>query len=240
MKRALVAAVLLAPVVAHAETPDELLKRGLALYKDGKYPEAVRVLQQAYDADPKPEFMFPLAQAERLAGNCTAAAVHYKLILETIADFNVAKLVRQNLSLCEGPETPAKCESTGTPAPSPTPTPAPAAKPAVTTVEHPSDKVAMVSAGAGALALGVATGFYFASSSTRDAADQAGSLAAHNELSDRADSEHTAMLVSAGIGAAAIGFAAYRWLSHDKAPRTDVALVPGAHGGGAVWLTTRW
>lgn len=238
MKRALLAAFVLAPLVAHAETADELLKRGLALYKDGNYAEAAKVLQQAYDADPKPEVMFPLAQAERLGGDCKAASAHYKKILEQIGDLNVAKLVRQNLSLCEPPEadkTPAKCEPTTVTSTAV----APAAKTVVREVDH-GDRIAIVSAGAGALALGVATGFYFAASSTRDAADQAGSLQAHDTLADRADSERTAMVVSASIGAAALGFAAYRWLTHDPAPRTDVALVPGAHGGGAVWLTTRW
>jgi len=47
------------------------------------------------------------------------------------------------------------------------------------------------------------------------------------------------MLVSAGIGAAALGFATYRWLTHAPAPRTDVAVVPTS-GGGAVWLRSRW
>jgi tetratricopeptide (TPR) repeat protein len=225
--------------LAHAETPDEILKRGLALYKDGKYSDAVVVLAQAYALDPKPETLFPLAQAERISGDCKAAAEHYKKILEQVADLNVAKLVRQNLALCEGSEPPPaapaapKCEA---------PPPAPErARPPAPEIVHDSqtDRVAVISAGAGALALGVATGLYFAASSTRDAADQAGSLAAHDTLADRADAERTATVVTASIGVAAIGFATYRWLTHHDAPRTDIAIVPTTRGG-AVWFTSRW
>lgn len=238
MRVALVLA-LAVPALAYADNADDLLKKGLALYKDGKYPEAVDVLTKAYAADPKPELMFPLAQAERLSGDCKAASIHYKKILEQIADLNVAKLVRQNLSLCEPGEPDKlgeKCEARAA-----DPVPSPAPKTIVREVDSGghTDRIAVISAGLGALALGAATGFYFASSSTRDAADQAGSLSAHDTLADRADSERTAMVVSAGIGAAALGFAAYRWLSHDSAPRTDVALVPTS-GGGAVWFTSRW
>jgi tetratricopeptide (TPR) repeat protein len=238
MKKLALALVLAVPALAYADTADDLLKKGLALYKDGKYAEAVDVLTKAYAANPKPELLFPLAQAERNAGDCKAASIHYKKILEEIADLNTAKLVRQNLALCEPaePDKPPteKCETKPV-------EPPPPPKTIVREVDRGghTDQVAVASAGAGALALGIATGFYFASSSTRDAADQAGSLSAHNTLADRADSERTAMIVSAGIGAAALGFAAFRWLTHDPAPRTDVALVPTS-GGGAVWFSSRW
>lgn len=245
-KIAIAAAVLAlaSPRLVRAETADELLKRGLALYKDGKYSEAVEVLAKAYAADPKPEVMFPLAQAERLAGDCPAAAGHYKKILAQVGDLNVAKLVRQNLSLCEGaePVPPEKCETKPAEPEHHDTTTTTTPKTIVREVDRGghTDRVAVLSASVGALALGTATGFYFASSSTRDAADQAGSLPAHNTLADRADSERTAMIVSASIGAAAIGFAAYRWLAHSDAPaRTDIAVVPTTHGG-AVWFTSRW
>ncbi len=236
MRSKLTLAVLLLATAARAETPDELLKRGLALYKDGKYAEAVVVLKQAYDADPKPEVLFPLAQAERLAGNCTAAAEHYKKILEQIGDINTAKLVRQSLELCEPPTpTPGpapKCEPT---------TKAPESGPPKTVVREVghTDRVAVIAAGGGALALGAAVGLYFAASSTRDAADRAGSLASHDTLADRADSERNAMIVTASIGAAALGFATFRFLTHTDARRTDVAVVPTSRGG-AVWLTRSW
>jgi len=231
-------AILALVLAARPALADDDLKAGLALYKEGKYAEAVTVLTKAYNADPKPEVLFPLAQAERLAGNCKAAAEHYKKILTEVGDLNVAKLVRQNLELCEPAPaeqpTAQKCEAK----PVETPT-APAAKVTVREVNHP-DQIAVIAAGGGALALGAATGLYFAMSSTRDAAGQASSLTAHNELSDRADSERTAMIVSASIGAAALGFAVYRIATHHDTPaKSDVALIPTARGG-ALSFTTRW
>ena len=246
MKLALTIAALV--LAARPALADDDLKHGLALYKEGKYAEAVAVLAKAYAADPKPEVLFPLAQAERLSGDCKSAALHYKKILEQVGDLNVAKLVRQNLELCEPPkpEQPAQpapppvCETKPAEPPPPAPPPPPPpAKVVVRDVNH-TDQLAVISAGGGALALGVATGLYFAMSSTKDAAGQANSLAAHNELSDRADSERTAMIVSASIGAAAIGFAVFRLATHPDAPaKTDVVVVPTAHGGAAAF-TLRW
>ena len=78
----------LAAVIATAQTagadPAADLKRGIELYKAGKYGDAAALLKQAYEATGKPETLFSLAQAERLAGDCTSAAAHYHKVVELV------------------------------------------------------------------------------------------------------------------------------------------------------------
>jgi len=232
-KLPVLAAVIAISASARAETPAELTKRGIDLYKAGKFAEAVPVLAKAYDADPKPDTLFPLAQAERQAGDCTAAVGHYKKLLGQISDFNVAKLVQQNLALCEKPGEPAApaCEAT----------PGEPAKPVTVTKtvvrNGGSDKLATGLAVVGTLALGVAGGLAVAAQSSVDASNKANSLDAHNSFADRATLQSGAAIGAAVVGVAAFGYAVFRWTSHK--PAADVAVAP-TPGGGAVWVSGRF
>jgi hypothetical protein len=151
-------------------------------------------------------------------------------------DVNVAKLVQQNLSLCEKDEP--------KPAPEPKAEPAPPPEPKVITktVVRDTGKTDMVAAamfGVGMLGLGAAGGLYVASSSNRDAADNARTLDEHNSLASKADGEQTGMFIAAGLGVAAVGYAVFRWTRGPDAPKADVAIVPTS-GGGAVSFSGSW
>src|SRR5262249_43601854 len=61
--------VMLLATAASADQAGDLFKAGIDHYKAGKYTEAVTELSKSYKLDPKPEALFALAQAERLAGN---------------------------------------------------------------------------------------------------------------------------------------------------------------------------
>lgn len=225
--------------VAHADKAGDLMKKGIEQYKAGKYTDAAATLQNAYDLDHKPETLFALAQAQRLAGDCTSAAANYHKVLEQMSDVNTAKLVQQNLALCE------KDQPKPEPKPEPAPEPAPPPEPKVITktVVHETGKTDVVAAslfGVGMLSLGAAGGLYLASSSNADAADKAATLDAHNSLSDKAKSEDIGMFVAAGVGVAAIGYAVFRWTHRSSSePKTDVAAVP-TNGGGALWVSGRF
>jgi tetratricopeptide (TPR) repeat protein len=226
---------------ARADHAGDAMKKGVELYKAGKYAEAVPYLEKAHKLDGKPETLFTLAQAQRLAGDCISAAANYHKVIERISDMNVGKLVQQNLALCEPDE------------PKPEPKPEqraepdndkPAPKPEViekTVVRDTgsTDKVAAAMFGGGMLAIGVAGGLYVAASNNADAADRAGSLMDHDLLADRATTQRTIMYVAGGVGVAMMGFAIYRWASGDDRPKTDVAVVPAASGG-SVFVTSRF
>ena len=237
-KLAILAAVIAFSSTAAADKAGDLMKKGIDLYKAAKYDEAAKVLQQAYDLDHKPETLFALAQAQRLAGDCTSAAANYHKVIAEVSDVYTAKLVQQNLSLCE------KDEPKPAPEPRPEPAPAPAPEPKVITKTvvrdvGQTDMVAAAVFGVGMLGLGAAGGLYVASSSNRDAADNARTLDEHNSLASKADGEQTGMFIAAGLGVAAVGYAVFRWTRGPDAPKADVAIVPTS-GGGAVSFSGSW
>ncbi len=222
---------------AYADKAGDLMKKGIDQYKAGKYTDAAATLQQAYDLDHKPETLFALAQAQRLSGDCTSAAANYHRVLEQMSDVNTAKLVQQNLALCE--KDAPKPEPKPEPVAAPT---APAPEPQIVTrtvvKEGKTDVLAASLFGVGMLSLGAAGGLYLAASSNADAADKAATLDAHNSLSDKAKAEDVGMVVAAGVGVVAIGYAVFRW-THGSEPKTEVAAVPTS-GGGALWVSGRF
>jgi tetratricopeptide (TPR) repeat protein len=155
-KLTVLAAVIGLGGTAVADNP-AALKKGIELYKAGKYAEARVQIEKAYNADKKPETLFALAQAERLAGDCMAAAGHYKQVISEVNDLNVAKLVQQNLLLCEPdddkpeakPEAAKPVEEAGPVEPK-------IVERTVIREERRTDKLAAVMLGGGMLALGAA------------------------------------------------------------------------------------
>lgn len=243
-KLTVLAAVICLGGTAVADNP-AALKKGIELYKAGKYAEARVQIEKAYKADPKPETLFALAQAERLADDCTAAAAHYKQVISEVSDLNVAKLVQQNLLLCE----PADDKPVVEPAKKVEADPEPVAvepkvvERVVVREERRTDKLAMVMLGGGMLALGAAGGLYVAASSNSDAADLARSLPDHDSLADKAKTERTIMYAAAGAGAVMLGVAVFRFATggSGKAEKSDagVAVVPNGSGG-SLLVTSRF
>jgi tetratricopeptide (TPR) repeat protein len=62
------------PAVIHYEA-------GLRHYNVQEYEDAIAEFKVAYKIDPRPEFLFNLAQAERLSGRCKQAIVGYETFL---------------------------------------------------------------------------------------------------------------------------------------------------------------
>jgi tetratricopeptide (TPR) repeat protein len=241
-KLSVLAALIALGGLAHAGPADDAMKKGIELYKAGKYAEAIPYLDKANKLDPKPDTLFALAQAQRLSGDCATAAANYHKVIEQVSDMQVGKLVQQNLALCE-PDQPKKAEPAKEPAHDDKPVvdaqPQVVEKTVVHEVDH-TDKLAAVMLGGGMLALGAAGGLYVAASSNSDAADLAKSLPDHDSLADKAKSERTMMYVASGVGAVMIGVAIYRWTTGGSSkPNADVAVVPGA-GGGSVYVMSRF
>lgn len=234
--RAAVTLVLALAGTAAADSSGDLLKQGLQQYKAGQYASAVVTIRKAYAQDPKVETLFTLAQAERLSGDCGAAVAHYRQVIEKIGDLNTAKLVQQNIALCE-PETdderdkPADPDETSSAKVPPGP---PAT--VVRTVDR-GDTVASSLYAAGGLALGLAGGMYLAARDSRDAAERAGSLAAHDELGDRTRAQFTIAGIAAGAGVALIAGGVLRTMT--RKPAAEVAISP-VRGGSVVVFATRF
>jgi tetratricopeptide (TPR) repeat protein len=216
----------LATATAGAQPAAELLKKAGEEYKAGKYEAAAALLQKAYELEPKPETLFALAQAERLAGKCAAAVPHYKKLITELKDLDIAKLVQSNLSLCQ------KDEPVVEPKPTPVqPAPAPIVPPKeriVVRVEQRSDKLALTSFAAGTLALGAAVGFYISANGNRDAAVDARTLEDSRRFNDRADGQRAVSIVAGLAGAGLVSYAIVRWLKKPETSAPTVTIVPGS------------
>jgi tetratricopeptide (TPR) repeat protein len=228
----LIAATLLARSAAADTKARELYKRGIDQYKAQKYAEAVATLRESYDLDPKPDALFALAQAERLAGKCPDAIAHYKKLLASTTELPTAKAVQSNLDLC-GPEP----EKEPPPAPPPAAEPPPPPPPpktitrTVTREVRRSDKLATLMFASGMLGLGAGGGLYLASTSSRDDAARALTLDDHDRITKRADTQRLGAAVAGGAGVLMIGVAVVRWATGGGgAKTTEVTFAPSAHG----------
>ncbi len=211
MIRALVAALLLlmATATARADQPsrdqkatkradpeantdlarevDEHLQRGIEFYAQKQYELALVEFRAGYALDPRPDFLFAMAQAERLSGDCPTAVVYYQRFLETHPDPNQAEAARVNLRRCNralesGPggrprvSTPAALEEAEEASAPPEPIQAPAAAltagPRRDQAPWYHDLAGGAMAGGGVAALGVSIGFWVAKGSAERAASE--------------------------------------------------------------------
>ena len=225
---------------AAADRARDLFKRGIDEYKAQKYEQAAATLKEAYELDPKPDALFALAQAERLAGRCTEARVHYKKLLAETSDPAAMKAVQTNLDLC-GPE-PEKPEPKQVVPDRPEPEPKVVTNTVVREVRR-TDKLATLLVAGGALGLGAGGGLYLASMNSRDDAKRAGTLDDHARISDRADLQRIAAIAAGGAGVLLIGVAVVRWVTSGSPaatePKTQVTLAPSANGA-LLMLSSGW
>jgi hypothetical protein len=239
---ALVAAALLcvpAPALAGdggadlstSQTADDWLKLGLARYDAGDYKGAVDAFVAGNALDPRPTFLFAIAQAERRRGNCKGAVVYYRRFLATSPGEQQADAARQQMHVCEG----AMIESS-TPPPVAVETPRPSAvitiethaPPTATTLPWYHDWIGDAALAATAILGGTGVGLFVASSADANAAGSAETYAQHATLMDRAASRHTGALLVLGAAAATAGVATWRIFFHHDTRALEVTPGPGA------------
>jgi tetratricopeptide (TPR) repeat protein len=155
------------PAIAHADPRDD----AKAKYREGKvhydlheYDQAIARFKEAYRLFDDPVYLFNIAQAYRLAGDCPNAVAYYKSFLRGAPPEQHGK-VRETLDELEPCPAPAR-----DPEPEPDPEPPPPPAPTTTRTGRPALRLGgVISAGAGVLAGAVAIVFAWRS---RDAADQ--------------------------------------------------------------------
>jgi len=228
----LAAVQLIAAGLALAQPPvGELLTKGIEAYKAGDYDKAADLLERAYKLDPKPEALFALAQAERLGGHCDKAVAHYKKLLEKTTELSQAKLIQNNLGLCEA--TDERKPEPGVAAPPQTVT-----KTVVRDVHH-GDKIATVMLATGMLAVGGSVGLFVAADGATSDAAAARTLDDHERFLDRASRDRVLAFVAGGAGASLIAGAIIKWSLGGPAQKTEVTFVPSP-GGATFALSGRW
>jgi tetratricopeptide (TPR) repeat protein len=109
-------------------TAEDWLELGLARFAREDYAGAIDAFQRGHAIDPRPQFLFALAQAERLRGDCKAALVYYRKFLTTSPPEGQAMAAQQQLRRCSAvvaaaPTPPPEPEEKAAPPPPPPPPP---------------------------------------------------------------------------------------------------------------------
>jgi tetratricopeptide (TPR) repeat protein len=213
----LVMLCLVGPVRAATSEADQLMQKGLRSYAVGQYDEAIAAFRQGYELEPRADFLYALGQAQRMQGDCRAAAASYRAYLRTSPAERSAAPARENLKRCE-----AQIAAAPPPVPQPTPVVTPPPPPPVVQsppVELPRrrwyrDTAGDVLGGLGVAALatgGALWGVGEAGVRSLVDASQYGQFAARLGQGDTFDHERTAGIVTFAIGGALTAAAIIRW-----------------------------
>src|SRR5262245_15990993 len=80
---------------------DGWLRIGLERYDAGDFAGAVEAFHQGNRLDPRPQFLFAIAQAERRRGDCGTAIVYYEQFLASSPPEGQAVAAREQRDRCE-------------------------------------------------------------------------------------------------------------------------------------------
>src|SRR5512138_656716 len=79
---------------AHAEA-------GKKAFADGKYADAISEFREANKLAPDPKLLYAIAQAQRMAGDCTAAIASYEEFIKSNADAKLVEYSQANIARCK-------------------------------------------------------------------------------------------------------------------------------------------
>ena len=225
-------------------------QEGQRRYLDEDYAGAAVQFETAYRLDPDPAYEFNIAQAYRLAKDCTKALDWYRKFLVDAPKAPNRDAVKKYIADLEGSCKPS--EPAPSPAvPAPTAEPQNAGAPAVEQRDELRPSHLRRNLGFGALALGAAgvvTGAVFTSKVfkySREREDLCNGCEWTDSYTVRAakleDLGHRAQrleIVGYAVGAAAIGAGVWLILSGPHAHESSVAIVP-THDGAFVSVSLR-
>jgi tetratricopeptide (TPR) repeat protein len=197
------------------------LERGLRSYAVGDWSAAIAAFRDGYQREPHPDFLYALAQAQRMSGDCATAVATYRAFLRTEPAERQAAPARANLARCEEQlaaeqERERERERQRAAAATPPPTPPPPAPPI-----EPPPRPRWWRAPAGGALVGVglalaATGAALWGAGERDIA-AINAAATYDERArllpgaDRAEGLRTGGIVTVSVGAVALLGGVIRW-----------------------------
>lgn len=239
------------PVSVHAQgaapiNPDAKahLDKGSRHYEVQEYAEAIAEFKEAYKIDPRPEFLYALAQALRSSGDCRAAIRSYESFLRSLPPEKSAAVARENIERCKAEiaaEPAPVAQPTSEPVAQPTPTPIVAAP---TGVEEGPPPPFYKDWTGNALVIGGAVGvvgggvlWMLGRGKVSDANDAAtyDDYVAASDGAKTGETMQTVGVIAAGVGA---GLVVGGILHYALVPRTSrepaVAVAPATSGEGAL------
>ena len=170
------------------------LDAGLREYDAGHFDRAIKEFEAAFAIDPDPDLLLAWAQAERLAGKCSAAVPRYRRYLESKPGAEGVALARSGIDLCV--QAAPTDRSKGRPADC-----AAAPEQQLPWYKNPIGGAIVV----GVAGIGVGTGFLIAASGNRDVADHLPTSDAFEARLERATFQRRIGVTILVFGAALIG-----------------------------------
>lgn len=252
-----IAAALSAPLPSQAQTRAEQARahidRGAVFYNLQDWAAAAREYKEAYAADPKPEVLFMLGQAQRFGGECATAIGTYKAYSRSQGVTGTQQAAAEGLMhKCEAELADKQAKAVAAqpvaPAAPPhaaegAPITAPSTAPAKETPVVPSPWYADVFGGVlfvGGLSLaGVGTGFLLAGNSAMSGAPSAASYAGYQDQSTGAKPKQTFGVAGVVVGStvAMLGVIRYMVVAGRARPAEKAAawlgIEPRVGPGGA-------
>jgi len=218
------------------------LDRGSMFYDLQDWPSAQREFKEAYMADPKPQTLFMLAQAQRLGGDCTSAVGTYKAFGRLPGVTPAQQAAAEGLThKCEA-DLEAKKNAAAAATSASTAPPSSASPPttAVPPKEKPSapgpwyaDALGGVLFFGGLAVAGTGTAFLIVGNSAMSGSSTASSYGAYQDQSSGAKPQQTIGVVGIGLGAALAlgGVLRYVLVAGHKPKEGGVALMLAPHVG---------
>jgi len=206
-----------------AVTAAEHGRRARIAYDIQRYGDAAAELRAAYALDPRPEYLYTLAQALRLGGRCPAAVQAYGAYLRTGPTPRQAEYARRNIARCGGPRA-------GAPAADPAhaailSTPAPARR---TSAAPPwyADALGLALCGGGVV-VGATGGALLWRG--REQSQRTNDATTYDEFTDNVGGERwqVAGAVAASVGALLIGAGVTRFVLRGRREQAALVLAPG-------------
>jgi len=242
---ALIIAFAAMPRIARADNKSlarELFTLAIDEYKAKNYDAAVMSLAKSHALDPKPDTLYALAQAERLAGKCKDAIPHYEALGETSKDEKVKKAVKENIELCKqieaGKPVPKEKEE-DTKALEKRDAPTIEYRTVVRT-ERKRDVLSIVLFVGGGVAISGAGAMYLVSRNYADDADHATSLEDYNDKYDSSRRLKWISFATAGVGVGLITWGVIRVVGGGNDTETKQVAVTPISGGSMISFSGRF
>lgn len=229
------------PSIAVAEGDDTPMKpeakqhfeSGSAHYNLGEYDEAVAEFKAAYRAEQRSQFLWGIAQAERLKGDCATAIRSYEAFLRSSPTEEGAKLALDQIAVCK-----KKLEDQPAPPPKPV-EPPPVPRPVTTPPPPPPSPSSQGAWLTGHLLVWSGAALAIAGGVTLVIADRrmssVASQPAYGDYITTRDSTKTLQEIGVGVAAvggvlAAVGVTGFLVRGHHESSSVSITLAPSGTG----------
>jgi hypothetical protein len=213
-----------------AATAKDHYDRAMIAYNIQDWPSAIRELRAAYEADPKPDYLFALGQAQRLSGDCAAAVMSFHSYLRQ-ATAKQAEATETLIHECDAKPEPKKDAIDVTPKPPPGGRPPPPPPPAPRPHHWYGDVLGDVLLVGGVAGLGVGAGFLITGNSDMSNAVNATNIGVYGKHVSSAKTEQQIGVAALAGGGVLAALALVRYVlaapSGTEHATLDVAPVPG-------------